>query len=371
MRGADTLVIGGGLVGAAIAYGLARRGVSTILIDEGDVAFRASRGNFGLVWVQGKGHGMPPYAAWTRLSAGLWPDFAEALREETGIDTAYDKPGGFYLCLDEAALAEHEAVLRNIRTKATSPGADYEVLGHKDLAEHLPGLGPDVIGGTYCPQDGHCNPLFLLRALHMAHTALGGRYLPNQTVADILPESGGFTVVTERERLQGDRVVLAAGLGSARLAPKLGLSVPVTPLRGQVLVTQRVEARLAHPTVYVRQTGEGSFLLGDSHEDVGFDEGTTAEAMVKIARRALRFFPFLAEVPVVRVWGALRVMTPDGFPIYDRSREFPNAFSAACHSGVTLAAVHAEHLAGCIAEGELAPDLQSFSAERFHVQEAA
>ena len=79
----------------------------------------------------------------------------------------------------------------------------------------------------------------------------------------------------------------AAGLGSARLAPQLGLSVPVVPQRGQVLVTQRAAPRLAHPTVYVRQTGEGSFLLGDSHEDVGFDEGTTPEAMVEIARRAL------------------------------------------------------------------------------------
>ncbi|MDH3970192.1 MAG: FAD-binding oxidoreductase, partial [Rhodospirillales bacterium] len=130
-------------------------------------------------------------------------------------------------------------------------------------------------------------------------------------------------------------------------------------------------ARLAHPTVYVRQTGEGSFLLGDSHEDVGFDEGTTPEAMTFIARRSLDFFPFLAELPVVRVWGALRVMTPDGFPVYDLSREHPGAFSAACHSGVTLAAAHAERLAGFVAEGALPAEFQGFSADRFDVQEAA
>ncbi len=371
MRGADTLVIGGGLVGAAIAYGLARRGVSTILVDEGDMAFRASRGNFGLVWVQGKGDGMPGYAAWTRLSADLWPRFAEELGEETGIATVYDKPGGFYLCRSEAELAEQETRLQRIRAKNTAPGPDYEVLDHQALAERLPGLGRAVVGGTYCPHDGHCNPLFLLRALHVGHAALGGRYLPNRRVADILPEAGGFTVVTDGGKVQGDRVVLAAGLGSARLAPKLGLSVPVVPQRGQVLVTQRAEPRLAHPTVYVRQTGEGSFLLGDSHEDVGFDEGTTPEAMTFIARRALDFFPYLAELPVVRVWGALRVMTPDGFPVYDRSREHSGAFSAACHSGVTLAAAHAERLAGFVAEGALPAEFRGFSADRFDVQEAA
>jgi glycine/D-amino acid oxidase-like deaminating enzyme len=245
------------------------------------------------------------------------------------------------------------------------------VLDHPALAERLPGLGPAVVGGTYCPHDGHCNPLFLLRALHAGHAALGGRYLPNRRVVDILPEAGGFTVVTDGGRVQGDRIVLAAGLGSARLAPKLGLAVPVVPQRGQVLVTQRAEPRLAHPTVHVRQTGEGSFLLGDSHEDVGFDDGTTPEAMAEIARRALDYFPYLAQLPVVRVWGALRVMTPDGFPIYDRSPEHPGAFSAACHSGVTLAAAHVERLAGYIAEGELPAAFHAFSAERFDVQEAA
>ncbi len=371
MRGADTLVIGGGLVGATIAYGLARRGVSTILIDEGDIAFRASRGNFGLVWVQGKGDGMPDYAAWTRLSADLWPGFAEALSEAAGIATVYENPGGFVLCRSEAELAEQTARLERIRAKNTAPGPDYEVLDHKALAERLPGLGPAVIGGTYCPHDGHCNPLFLLRALHVGHAALGGRYLPNRRVLDIQPKAGGFTVATDGGKVQGDRIVLAAGLGSARLAPKLGLSVPVVPQRGQILVTQRAERRLAHPTVHVRQTGEGSFLLGDSHEDVGYDEGTTPEAMVEIARRGLDYFPYLARLPVVRVWGALRVMTPDGFPIYDRSSEFPGAFSAACHSGVTLAAAHVERLAGFIAEGDLPEEFQAFSAERFDVQEAA
>jgi glycine/D-amino acid oxidase-like deaminating enzyme len=371
MRGADCLVIGGGLVGAAIAYGLARRGVSTVIIDEGDVAFRASRGNFGLVWVQGKGDGMPDYAAWTRLSADLWPHFSESLREATGIGTVYTKRGGFFLCRSEAELAEQEARLQRIRSLNTAPGPDYEVLDHKALAARLPGLGPAVVGGTYCPDDGHCNPLYLLRALHAGHAALGGRYLPNRRVAEIRPEAGGFTVLTEGGEIRGDRVVLAAGLGSARLAPALGLSVPVVPQRGQVLVTQRTAPRLAFPTVYVRQTGEGSFLLGDSHEDVGFDEGTTAEAMTEIARRALDFFPFLAALPVVRVWGALRVMTPDGFPVYDQSCEHPGAFSAACHSGVTLAAAHVERLAGVIAEGALPAAFREFSADRFNVQKAA
>ena len=106
----DALVVGGGLVGMAVAYGLVRRGLATAVVDEGDVAFRASHGNFGLVWVQSKGDGMPRYAAWTRSSAEQWPAFAEELRDLTGIDTAYSKRGGVHICLDEHDMAEERAL---------------------------------------------------------------------------------------------------------------------------------------------------------------------------------------------------------------------------------------------------------------------
>src|SRR5215475_13287543 len=100
----DILVVGGGLVGTAIAWGLAGGGSRVVLLDEGDVAWRAARGNFALVWVQGKGLGMPHYASWSRRSADGWPSLAERLLQETGIDVAFRRPGGFQLCLSEAEL---------------------------------------------------------------------------------------------------------------------------------------------------------------------------------------------------------------------------------------------------------------------------
>src|ERR1700735_5825476 len=90
----DLIVIGGGLVGGAIAGGAQAKGASVVLLDEGDIAYRAARGNFGLVWVQSKGAGMPPYAQWTRRSAALWPELAAGLRDATGTDTALHQPGG-------------------------------------------------------------------------------------------------------------------------------------------------------------------------------------------------------------------------------------------------------------------------------------
>ena len=163
------------------------------------------------------------------------------------------------------------------------------------------------------------------------------------------------------------KLILAAGLGNAELAPHFGLHAPGRPQRGQILVTERARPWLAVPTTTIRQTAEGSIVLGDSQEDVGFDTSQTASAMQANARRATLSFPRLRDLQIVRAWAALRVIPRDGLPIYDQSATCPGAFSANCHSGVTLAGAHANPLAPMIAAGALDASLDLFSARRFDV----
>jgi glycine/D-amino acid oxidase-like deaminating enzyme len=179
-----------------------------------------------------------------------------------------------------------------------------------------------------------------------------------------------FTVRTGTTRVHGAKLVIAAGLGSAELAPMVGLDMPVKPLRGQIIVTERVRPFLDYATHVVRQTDEGSVMLGDSQEDVGYDTATSVPVMQGIAARNLAMFPLLKNAAIVRVWGALRVMTPDGYPIYEESRSHPGAFSATCHSGVTLAGAHALALAPAILASTLPPGVEAFSTQRLHVPAA-
>jgi len=365
---ADTIVVGGGLVGAAIAYGIAREGERVVMLDEGDVAFRASRGNFGLVWVQSKGLAMPEYARWTRRSADLWPGFAETIREETGVSTNYYKPGGVHLCLSEEEFEKQSGVIRNMNQVHGAEHYGGQILSRGELDDMLPGLGPDVTGGTYSPHDGHASPLYLMRALHAGFLKAGGSYHANAKAEEIARDGTGFAVTTPSGTFRGGKVVLAAGLGNRRLGPMVGLDVPVNPLKGQILVTERTQPFLSMPTHVVRQTEEGSVLIGDSHEDEGFDTSSRPRIMAEIAARAIRAFPFLKDLRVVRSWAALRVMSADGFPIYQQSESQPGAFSINCHSGVTLAGAHALALAPMIVAGRLEEELAAFSARRFDVQ---
>jgi glycine/D-amino acid oxidase-like deaminating enzyme len=370
MRRFDAIVIGGGLVGAAIGYGLARAGLSLALVDEGDVAFRASRGNFGLVWVQTKGLGAPHYPRWTRLSADEWPGLAAELGEQTGIAIGHERNGGLQLCLGEEELAKRRAMMEQMRQEAGNFGFEYRMLDHKDLADLLPGLGPAVAGASWTPYDGHANSLNLLHALHKAFADKGGTYLPNRTVTEAMAAPGDFRLDLAGEAIAAPKIVLAAGLGNAKLAPLFGLSAPVRPQRGQILVTERAARIWPLPLGSLRQTQEGSIMLGSSEEDVGFDTSQKPEVMQKIAHRAVLSFPWLAELQIVRAWAALRVMPPDGLPIYDESEQFPGAFTANCHSGVTLAAAHANAFAPMVAQGALDPMMAPFSAKRFDVPAA-
>ncbi|MEG1039986.1 MAG: FAD-dependent oxidoreductase [Pseudomonas sp.] len=364
MQKCDFTVVGAGLVGMAIAYGLSRQGLSVQVLDEGDTAFRASRGNFGLLWVQGKGYKMAPYTGWTRASVALWPELAAMLLADTGIEVHLKQPGGFQLCLSGAELAEEVHMLRSIQA---AQGGDYpfEVLEGAQLRKRLPGVGSGVVGACYSPMDGHVNPLKLLHALHAACKRRGVQILNGRKVTGISPLASGYRIETNEGPATSARLVLAAGLGNKPLGAMLGHQVPIESSRGQILITERMQPFLHHPTTYVRQTDEGTVQLGDSAERVGLDDRTSASVMALIAARAVTCFPLLENVRLVRAWGALRVLSPDGAPIYEELNNAPGCYLVSCHSGVTLAAAHALKLARWIAGTEPVTQVSAFTLSRF------
>ena len=139
------------------------------------------------------------------------------------------------------------------------------------------------------------------------------------------------------------------------------------PTRGQIVVTERTQPFLPHPITTVRQTDEGTVMVGDSKEDLLDDAVLNPSITSVMADRAQRMFPLLGRLNVVRTWSGIRVMPKDGFPIYDHSTTCPGAFVACCHSGVTLASNHAYEIAPMVAAGALeAAKVGAFSAKRFH-----
>jgi glycine/D-amino acid oxidase-like deaminating enzyme len=366
----EFVVVGGGIVGAAIAYGLAKAGEQVLLLDEGDVAFRAARGNFGNVWVQGKGASSPAYADLTRQAALDWTDFAAELESTTGISLHFRRPGAFYICFTPEDLEKRSAMMASIESRATVPGS-FETIDQAEFKRRVPAIGPSIAGATYCPSDGTANPLYLLRALITATVRCGGIYAPMREARALRADGDGFVIETDKGQLRCGSIILAAGLGNANLAPQLGMTAPVRPVRGQILVTEKVTPFLTYGTNFIRQTVEGGCLFGESSEEAGFDEATTLPVLRETARRAVTAFPLLCDVRVIRTWGALRIMTPDGVPVYQQSPIHPRAFVVSVHSGVTLSPFHAGAMAETLRASTLdRKRFSPFSPERFDVQAA-
>ena len=369
----DIIVIGGGTVGAAIAYGLARRTEKVLLLDGEDGDFRAARANFGLVWLQGKGLGMPAYQALTRHSIGLWRAFCDGLKAETGTDLCYEQNGGLAFCLGEEGFEKRRLELMRLHNQRGAGEPDWEMLDRPALERLLPKaeLGPDVSGASFGRHDGHTNPLRLLAALHGGLLRLGGSIRHRARVERIEKAGADFQLMLAGETMSAPRIVIAAGLGSTELGRQVGLDVPVHPERGQVLVTERLAPFLPLPVSGLRQTAEGTVMIGATKDRVGLDASTTTEAAAGLSRKTIRMIPTLARVGLIRQWAGLRIMTPDSYPIYAQSESHPGAFVALCHSGVTLAAFHAEILAGAIAAGSLPESFSPFHQRRFDVPQAA
>lgn len=362
----EVLIAGGGVTGAAIGFGLAQKGVRTAVLDAAPKKDRASRSNMGLIWCQSKALGNPAYVRWGFLSSRLFPELVRDIEKISGIDTVYSPSGGIIPCLGETDFNRRAAYIDDLRREA---GGEYpgQMLTRSELSGLLPKItfGDRVTGGTFCDQDGFIEPLKLMFAMREAMVRLGGTFIPDARVIDITPLADGYRVTTSGSVYTCDRLVLAGGLGNRRLAAPFNVRVPVTPDRGQVLLTERVGDILPIPLLGITRTPGGTVMVGFMHENVGMDTCLVPESVAEEAAWAVSVWPKIADLRVIRCWSSLRVMPKDGFPIYDTIPGHPDIFLINAHSAVTLAAAHArvlpEYITGTNREG----DHMAFGLSRF------
>ncbi|MCT4535536.1 FAD-dependent oxidoreductase [Halodesulfovibrio sp.] len=372
MKTTDVIVIGGGLSGSATALGLVKEKAGKVLMFDSQLpSQRLSRANFGLTWFMCKGGSSSAYAKWCRNACAQWPEYAATLEDETNINVELEWTGGALHAFGEEQWNAHAASIEKLSGICAEEGLDYPVsmLSRQEFAELVPKmqLGEDVSGAMYTPQQGHVNPLKVLAAMRKSFQQLGGEFVGNQNILEIIPNGDSVTVKTKDEEYSCHKLVVAAGHGCTRLLFPLGYKLNVYPQRGQLLVTERCERKLPFPLLAVRQTQDGTYMIGLSTEDVAHDTNITPQAMQQQAQNAIRIFPELAKVNWVRAWGAIRVMTPDGIPVYDRLEQHPNIYVMALHSALSLNPLHTSVVAPWILDGSNSEIISSFSNGRFNV----
>ena len=361
----DVLVIGGGLCGCALAYYLAREGVTVTLVEQGELNRAASGTNAGSFHLQIAIHqltGLEVDSLAGRLlteirlyveGARLW----EKLEAELDGSLEMHTTGGLMVAETDAELALLHAKQR-IEQEA---GLETHVLEGDELRSFAPFLAPDMRGATYCPAEGHANPLLAAPLYALRATQAGAAIRTGAGVQAIKAEErGGFTVRTSRGSVRASRVVNAAGAWTNEIAAMVGQQHPVRRDGLHVNVTEPRE-RLLTPLVQhigrrltLKQASNNTFIIGGGWPSlaVGTDGSyrTVWESAAGNVAVAVRVVPGLRSVRLLRTWSGALAFTDDLEPLVGPSQNVPGYFTCMATTGFTLGPLMARMLAETLAK---------------------
>lgn len=351
----DIVIVGGGVIGLTIARALALRGVNDVcLVERGNLGTEASWAAAGMLLPQVEADAQNDFFDLACKSRDLYPRFAAALREETGIDVELDTTGTLYLALTEH---DHEEIEKRYEWQ-TRAGFAVERLSGAEARELEPCISESTLGALRFPKDIQVENRRLLSALANSVKKLGVTTL-TQTPVDSLLLAGNRLrgVQTSRGAINCRTVVIAAGSWSSfiKTAPPLPA---IEPVRGQMVCLEAKPQLTRHliysPRGYVVPRQDGRLLAGSTSEHAGFAKCVTAGGIATILRNALEISPAIAELPVLDTWAGLRPRAPDGLPVLGPCGEIDGLFCATGHyrNGILLAPLTGELISEAIVSSQ-------------------
>jgi sarcosine oxidase subunit beta len=361
---ADVVIIGGGIVGCTTAYNLAKRGTRVIVFEKEDIAQEASGRNRGNVRLQLRDRLELPIA---REAIELW----QRADEELGMPTEYRTTGNLLVTYHDDIAIGFEAEAERHRTL----GIDAKMVGREELRDHVPDITPEIVAGFLTTQDGHVNPQKATWAFATAARRAGAEFRTGNRVTGLIVENGVVRgVESEGGPVSAPIVLNAAGVRAPELLEPLGVKIPITPAKHQILVTTRLPLvtrpylRCAGPRVSFCQTMDGTLLLGmGPAQSVGFESTVSRAHISNIMRETIRLVPTLASARVVRSWTGWFEMTPDDLPVITELTDTKGLFICAGFSGhgFALAPAIGRLMASLILDGKATHPIDELGLDRF------
>ncbi|WP_088352014.1 NAD(P)/FAD-dependent oxidoreductase [Bacillus cereus] len=384
MRHCDVLIIGGGIIGCSIAYYTSKYGRDVTIIEKGEFVSGTSSRCDGNILAIDKDPGFD--SQMSLVSQKLVADLSEELEHSF----EYRAPGSILVCeSDEEMEAAQQWVKRQ-----KEAGLPFRMLDRQDIREESPFFADDLLGGLECATDSTVNPYFLAFSLLSEAQKFGTKAFKQTEVKSMnIETNGSFVVETTNGTFTAKQVVNAAGVWAPKIGQMLNINIPIEPRKGHIIVASRqqhVGCRKVMEFGYLiskfggkrkvdaltekygvalvfEPTESQNFLIGSSREFVGFHTRINNEVIKCIANRAIRFYPKMADMMVIRSYAGLRPWTEDHLPIISRVEHIPNYFIAAGHEGdgISLAAVTGKVIEELLNEKETIIPIEPLRLSRF------
>ncbi|MBJ8096864.1 FAD-binding oxidoreductase [Bacillus cereus group sp. N11] len=384
MRHCDVLIIGGGIIGCSIAYYTSKYGRDVTIIEKGEFVSGTSSRCDGNILAIDKDPGFD--SQMSLVSQKLVTDLSEELEHSF----EYRAPGSILVCeSDEEMEAAQQWVNRQ-----KDAGLPFRMLDRQDIREESPFFADDLLGGLECATDSTVNPYLLAFSLLAESKKMGTKAINHTEVKEMKRDiDGSFIVETTNGTFTAKQIVNAAGVWAPKIGQMLDVNIPIEPRKGHIIVASRqqhVGCRKVMEFGYLiskfggkrkvdaltekygvalvfEPTESQNFLIGSSREFVGFHTRINNEVIKCIANRAIRFYPKMADMMVIRSYAGLRPWTEDHLPIISRVDHIPNYYIAAGHEGdgISLAAVTGKVIEELLNEKETIIPIEPLRLSRF------
>ena len=362
----DVVIIGGGLMGSACAWQLARAGLSVIVLEKSVPGAEASSAAAGILGAHAEAHGPGPMADLLLSSLRRYPGWATELSRETGIDVEFRRSGILRVGRDRAALERIESETAWL----SALGRSAKVIDASALRKLEPSLA-EAAGGVLFEEDARVDPRLLFRAVHVAAQRAGARFETGAYVRRIVVEGDAVRgVEVEGDRVYAAKIVVVAAGSWSTLVPGAPLAErAVIPARGQVVELDTPMPPLAHvvmgPRCYLVPRDDGRVLVGATLEFVGYRREVTARAVRDLLDAAIELVPALGDASLRASWSNFRPYTKDELPVLGTSSVRGLLFATGHYrNGILLAPITAE-IVRTLVTGETPPvDVSPFQASR-------
>lgn len=380
----DVVVIGGGIMGASIAYYGSKAGLDITVLEKKELASGTSSRCDGNILAIDKD---PGFDSQMSLKSQM---LVHELDKDLEVSFEYRNPGSILVCENDA---EMEAANQWV-TKQKEAGLEFKMLDREDLKNESKYFADDLYGGLECKTDSTVNPYMMTYSMFHSAEKNGAKIHTNTEVKNVSKnETGQFVIETNNGTYTAKKVVNAGGVWAPKLGAMVGLDIPILPRKGQLIVASRqqpvglrkvmefgyliskfggeriVDADMEKYGVALvfEPTESQNFLIGSSREFGGFNTKVNHEVTKLIAKRAIRFYPKIADMTVIRTYAGLRPWTEDHLPIISRVEHIPGYFIAAGHEGdgISLAAVTGKLIEEMLNDKETCIPIEPLQLSRF------
>ena len=366
-RPVKIIVVGGGIIGCACAYELAKAGCAVTVLERATPGAEASGAAAGLLAPLGESAD----TAFAKIALESWrryPGVVAELRDRTGIDVEYVTRGTIY----PLATAEDVRVAESRARHEWAREVGIEAWDAGDVRSREPALSSDVRGAMFVRGDHWVNNQRLVVAYAQAAAAAGVAVMPGAAVSRVIVEDGHARgVVMDGEPYEADAVLIAAGAWTGALAASFGARLRVEPRKGQMIALTHVPPMLTYaihaPDVYLVPRSSGELLIGATVEKVGFQRSVTAVGVAGLLTSAIALVPGLAHLPISRTWYGFRPWAPDSLPVLGPWPGIHGLFVATAHyrNGILLAPITARLMTEWMTHGQPSMDVKDFLPDRF------